>query len=183
MQYYVDYVDRKRHHAQVWWAKALFFPIRRRIKKKKKKTSCLAMGNKEERLNGREKGGQKKTYIHVFFAHLVVFTYIHETSVAARRKIIVRTNFTRTTFARICIACRQQRAAVFWKKNQRRQPWDRRISGKYSSLLAALLVLVIYYVGDFFYYGRRSYCFVQKQTHIRVYRLHIFYLVLLLFSD
>ena len=32
---------------------------------------------------------------------------------------------------------------------QGRQPWVRRISGQYSSLQAALLVLVIYYMGEF----------------------------------
>ena len=37
---------------------------------------------------------------------------------------------------------------VYWK-----QPSVRRISGQYSSLQAALLVLEIYYVGEFFLIG------------------------------
>ena len=41
----------------------------------------------------------------------------------------------------------ESKAVVYYiKKNQGRQPWVRRISGQYSSLQAALLVLEIYYI-------------------------------------
>ena len=43
---------------------------------------------------------------------------------------------------------------------QGRQPCVRRISGQYSSLQAALLILVIYYVGETFLNGEGSYSFV-----------------------
>ena len=39
------------------------------------------------------------------------------------------------------------------------------ISGQYSSLQAALLVLVIYYVGEFFHNGR-GYIVLLKNTYI-----------------
>ena len=53
----------------------------------------------------------------------------------------------------------------FIKIFQGRQPWVRRISGQNSSLQAALLVLVIYYVGEFFHNGRGR-IVLLKNTHI-----------------
>ena len=50
----------------------------------------------------------------------------------------------------------------------------RRISGQYSSLQAALLVLVIYYVGEFFHNGRgHTVLLKNKHIYIRVYTYFI----------